>query len=275
MPTSRARMEFLLSFHWKYYSELAYQRSRIYDQLKGSLLRPAKSLSFSRWQRTIKYKYSLDPLSTKGSRIDPGGRFNIGEIDTTRFPVFSGLYTASDKGTVIAELLGSEKSVDSLTPLELALTKPESMTVVSVSGNLDSVFDIRNEGDLKEFVDLIKDFRLSAPLKAMVRRGGPISGERLLLIRTVRRLEKELTRSNWRLFPMQFDVPSSSQIFGQIAMDAGIEGIIYNSILTQQPCLAIYPQNFRNSPSYIQLDDPTPSEIVCTRIDRSNFEGFI
>ena len=98
----------------------------------------------------LKYKYSLAPLSTKGSQTDPGGRFNIGAIDPTHFPVFSALYLAADKKTALAEILGRDVSVGgALSSEELALTKPCSVTAVSVSGNLESVLDI---GETKNLV---------------------------------------------------------------------------------------------------------------------------
>jgi hypothetical protein len=86
IPKSRALYEQLRQFHWEYYSELAYQRSRIYDSLRNALRDRAAPFELSKWQRVVKYKYALHPLSTNGSVVDPGGRFNIGEIDPTRHP---------------------------------------------------------------------------------------------------------------------------------------------------------------------------------------------
>src|SRR5580698_8548108 len=78
-----------LKNHWDYYSSLVYQRSKIADELKKALLEASqKAYSFSKWQRVITYKYSLDPLSVKGSLKDPGARFNIGEIDPSQFSPF-------------------------------------------------------------------------------------------------------------------------------------------------------------------------------------------
>jgi RES domain-containing protein len=74
---------------------------------------------------------------TTSSSDDPGGRFNVGDIDRARYPAFPALYIASDKGTALAEVLGREKRADSLTPEELALTKPDSITAASVSGKLE------------------------------------------------------------------------------------------------------------------------------------------
>ncbi|MGA8309582.1 MAG: RES family NAD+ phosphorylase [Terriglobales bacterium] len=264
---SKARFEELVEFHWDYYSELAFQRNRIREQLRTALREKAHPFEFSKWQRVVRYKYSLTPLSTKGSLVDPGGRFNVGEIDRTRYRVFPALYIAGDKGTALAETLGREKGMDSFTPEELALTKSDSITVVSVSGRLESVLDIRERKNLAAFIALIRNFRLSSSLIRKARRlDFPVQ-----LVTTSAELVRVLTQPDWRNWPMVFDVPSACQIFGELVMDAGIEGIQYNSSLTDKECLAIFPQNFLNSSSYIELDDAVPAENVQRRIDSSNF----
>src|SRR6266700_1188055 len=267
---SKKLYEDLVEFHWRYYSELAFQRRRIREELNSSLRNAAAGFQFSRWQRVVKYKYSLDPLSAKGSLSDPGGRFNVGAIDPTRYPMFPALYLAADKGTALAEVLGRDKDRGSLTPEELALTKPDSISAVSVSGRLDAVVDIRMSGNLSAFVNLIKSFRLSKPLTVEARR----LGFPLQLITTVAELKPVLMVANWRNWPMLYDVPAGGQIFGGVAVDAGIEGIVYGSVLTGKECLAMFPQNFLNSSAYVELDDPAPSDDVRTRIDSTNFAEF-
>ena len=268
---SKKLYEDLAEFHWRYYFELAFQRKKIRDELNASLRDAAAPFEFSQWQRIVKYKYSLDPLSATGSLSDPGGRFNIGAIDTTRYPMFPALYLAADKGTALAEVLGREKDVGSLTREELALTKPDSISAVSVSGKLDAVLDIRASGNLSEFVNLIKTFTLSRPLIVEARRmRSPVQ-----LIATVAELKRVLMFDNWRNWPMLYDVPAGGQVFGGIAVDAGIEGILYESVLTGKRCMAVFPQNLQNSSSYVQLDDPAPSDDVRTRMDSSNFAEFI
>ncbi len=74
---------------------------------------------------------------------------------------------------------------------------------------------------------------------------------------------------------MQFDVPFPSQIFGRIALDAGIEGILYSSSLTQKACVVIFPENFLNSPSSVELDGRKPAEAVHARIDAATFTDFV
>jgi hypothetical protein len=269
---SKKLYEDLVEFHWRYYSELAFQRRRIREELNSSLRNAAAAFQFSGWQRVVKYKYSLDPLSAKGSLFDPGGRFNVGAIDSTRHPMFPAPYLAADKGTALAEVLGREQDVETLTPEQLALTKPDSITAVSVTGKLDAVIDIRMSANLSEFVNLIKDFKLSKPLTSEARRLG---WSPLTLITTVAELRTVLMLDNWRNWPMLYDVPAGGQIFGGIAVDAGIEGILCESVLTAKECLAVFPQNFLNSSSYVGLDDPAPSDDVRTRIDSGNFAEFI
>jgi len=268
---SKLKFDELAKFHWQYYSELAYQRSKIREQLHASLRERAEPFEFQKWQRTVKYKYSLDPLGMKGSLVDPGGRFNIGEIDPARYPAFPALYLAQTKGTALAEVLGRETTTNGLTPEELALTKSDSITVVSVSGKLEFVFDVRNRNNLSGFINLVKDFKFS---KALIVRSHMV-GFPLELTRTVNQLGDVMEHRSWRRGPTLYDVPAVSQIFGAIAMDAGIEGLLYKSAITSDPCLVVFPQTFLNSSAWIQLDDPVPSPEVLVRIDSTNFNAFV
>jgi hypothetical protein len=59
IPKSRALFEKLRRFHWEYYSELAYQRNKIYDSLKNSLRERAVPFELSKWQRVVKFRYPL------------------------------------------------------------------------------------------------------------------------------------------------------------------------------------------------------------------------
>lgn len=271
IPKYKELFEQRAQFHWEFYSELALLRSRIYDSLKNSLRERATLFDFTGWQRAVKYKYCLSPLSTKGSLVDPGGRFNIGAIDSARFPIFPALYLASDKKTALAELLGRDGPANSFTAEEIALTKPTSITVVSVSGRLESVLDVREAKNLAGFVDLIKSFNLPIKLHLKAKK----VGLEAKLVRTTGQLVKELSSLRWREWPMAYDVPASPQMFGRIVLDAAVEGILYESVLTSKPCLAIYPQNFQDSSSFIEIDGPCPSELVYKRMDSTSFKNFL
>ncbi|SRR6266404_5096867 len=146
-----------------------------------------------------------------------------------------------------------------------------TVAAVSVSGHLDAVLDIRDDSNLATFVSLIKSFRLSSALSSKaIRLGFPLH-----IIRTVQEFTKVLHMSDCRNWPTLFDVPAASQIFGRIVLDAQVEGILYKSVLTGKPCLALYHRNFGNSLSYVELDDPAPAEVLERRLDSSNCKDTI
>lgn len=257
-----------LKYHWDYYNELAYQRSKIYDKIKESIFGIAqKDFPFKKWQRAVKYKYALEPFSTDGSLLDSGGRFNIGEINPAQFPPFPALYFAIDKDTALQELLSqnieSNQRSNKLDPLDFALTSHSSIVIVSLSGSFNSIIDLREQRKLQPFVDLVKDFSIPGYLIKTAKEIGEREPE---LVQTVSKLMDSLSDPNWRLWPMQFDVPATSQTFGQLVFDAGVEGILYISKFTGKECVAIYPQNFDEG-SFVQLDDDAPKETKIRRLD--------
>jgi hypothetical protein len=76
---------------------LAFQRCQARDEIRTALHEAAHDrFEFKSWQRVVRYKRSLAPLSSAGSLTDPGGRFNFGDIDRPRFPAFSALYVAEN-----------------------------------------------------------------------------------------------------------------------------------------------------------------------------------
>ena len=267
-------MEEFLKFHWDYYSNLVYQRSKVADKINSALFEAVeRKFPFKNWQRTIKHKYSTEPLSVEGSLVDPGGRFNIGDINPSQFLCFPALYVAADRDTSLQELLsqkidpGQENRA-----LDFALANPASITHISLSGSLDSIIDLKKPERLHSFVDLIKDFSIPDHLKETAKR---IGLESLELIHTVPKLVDALLFPNWREWPMQFDVPATSQIFGQLVVEAGIEGILYTSIFSGKDCLAVFPQNFDEpSGSFVQLDDEAPKETKIRRWDAKAWNEY-
>lgn len=271
LQVAKRKVRQIIEYHWRYYSELAHQRKAIESEISRVLNETSFSdFYFKSWQRSVKYKYGLHPFCILGSLTDPGGRFNIGNIDPQNFPVFPALYIACDKDTTLQETLGQVEAPGSdLRPQDIALTSADSVSIVSVSGRLDKVFDVRKAKNLKRFVDLIKNFKLSKQLIDTAKRIGESLPD---LIAKPNILHKNLQEPDWRNWPMRFDIPSASQIFGQLVYFAGIEGILYKSKLTRRDCLAIYPDNFEKSDSYIEMEDNPPSSEVPTRIDSSNWK---
>lgn len=272
--SKREEAERNIEYQWRYYSEVAYQRQHNSELITKVLNEIAiQNYTFKSWQRAVRYKFSLHPLCTLGSLKMQGGRFNIGDINPN-VPQFSCLYVAKNKDTALQETLLSitgEEDDSPLTQMELALMKPDSITLVSLDGMLDKVLDVRDPKLLKPFLEIIKTFKLSEDLKKHAKRVGR---EDPSLVTTVEELRACLIDSDWRLFPINFDVPSNSQIIGQLVANAGIQGILYSSIKSNEDCLAIFPNNFHGSHSYVEISggsDELPSDRVPYRLDKHTY----
>lgn len=258
-----------LKYQWEYYSELAHQRNQVHDELKKVLIQSSENFRFEKWQRAVKWKYGLHPLSTAGSLTFIGGRFNAGIDINSAIPSFPALYLAVDKDTVLQETLGQiEVKGSQLSARELALINPESEVIVSVSGELEKVIDLRTAAKLNAFVELTKGFKLSPALRESAKRLG--LPKPTIALRSQDLLDTLLSEE-WRMPPTVGDVPANSQIFGHLIYQAGIEGILYPSRLTGKDCLAIFPNNFAVTSSYITLDDEPPHAGVPRRIDSTNW----
>lgn len=221
----------------------------------------------------MKWKWSGNPLSATGSYNQPGGRFNIGDVEPVSFPMFPALYVGSDKSTAMQESLAqAPEGEHPLSPLDLALSSDASILVASVSGKLDSAFDLRDPNKLAAFCDLIKNFKLSP---ALAKEAARLKVPAPSIVRTPSDLLSTLLQKNWRHYPQRYSVPSNSQIFGQIVEAAGIEGIIYPSKFTERECLAIFPRNFAHGTSFVALDDEPPHPNVPRKIDFSNWQQFV
>lgn len=259
----------LLAFHWDYYSELARQREEHQEEIKKIILEKATDdFIFNGWQRAVKWKYSNHPLCTIGSRSDPGGRFNIGDINTNLIPKFSALYIAKERDTALLELLGQESEEDELTCYDKALTNKASVAVISIKGQLETVLDIRKANTLVKINNLMKKFKVSPALKKKARAlQQPNPG----VIQTAKKLQTSLLEPNWRRSAMRFDVPANPQIFGQMIKSTGVCGIVYSSKMNGEDCVVIFPENLTNTDSFIELCDPPPDPNTPKRIDSSNF----
>jgi hypothetical protein len=75
------------------------------------------------------------------------------------------------------------------------------------------------------------------------------------------------------MLPQQFDLPSNSQIFGRIAAAAGLHGILYRSARqVAKRFLALFPQNWADSGSFVEVGDEAPQDARLTRIDATTKE---
>lgn len=273
---SRAAIEELENYHWLYYSELAHQRSKIAKEIKLALLKAAISPPpFKKWQRALKIRWSLQPLSPKGSLTIPGQRFNYGNIGGD-FRSFLGFYIAEDFSTALCELVGQKirdaSNKKDLSALELALTDTQSKGSFSVSGSLDTVIDLTQPKRLRPFLKLIEKFTLSENLKKIARR---LKIPPPTTVKNLHQLMVVLREKNWRGWPMQVKVPAPCQIFGALVFEAGIQGIIYPSAFTDSKCLVVFPTNFQDMNSYVELDDDLQSTTIIRRLDRSTLDKLM
>lgn len=253
-----AQTERILRIHWDLYSALAYERAKIADQLQAALREAViQPFEFQGWQRQVRYKFTLTPLSPKGSLLEPGGRFNIPQINPTQIPAFPALYLAEDKETTLQEM-GQGMVNGPLSSLDLALIQKDSITIVAVQGAIGSVIDLHQPKRLKGFFELIRDFPLPEILQHEAEGLGiPLPTP----VKNLKTLLKTLLDPKWRKMPMQFDIPAPCQIFGQLVFSSGIEGIIYPSKFTGRKCLAIYPHNL-GVDSFIAVEGEPPVEAL-------------
>lgn len=182
-------------------------------------------------------------------------------------PRFSALYIAQDKETAEKELLLS-KDHPKLSPFDFSLTDPSSISIVAVHGILDTIFDIRGDTKLKRIIKILSKFKFSPFLKKL---SSTLKIDSKI-IKTKKQMYESISETKWRNKPMDFDVPSNSQIFGQMVRNSGISGVLYCSSITQKECLAIFPTNFKNSSSFIELIDKPPNKKIPRKVDSSNFD---
>lgn len=268
--TKHAKMEKLLydEFH-----DLEYQRLAKMELLKQAITKKCRAkFKFSNWTRCVSFKYSNNPLSSRGSVKSIGGRFNVGEdINEMHFTPFNALYFAEDQATAMIEKFAVPTGETTDKGLLFCLGKNENFTVTNLSGELHNVLDIDKAGALTEFVSQIKTVQYSNEIQKRRKQEG-LSGVETL--QTVKSLKDSLYDIDWRYNPMVNDLPANCQIFGQIAFYAGVEGILYTSTKTNKKCLAVFPKNLSEK-SYIELSGPIPETIEVTRLNINSYEKCI
>jgi len=267
--------EEIARYYWEHYSHFAHQRSLIQDKLKEALVAQCRPFEFSNWVRAVNYEYSIEPLSARGSLNSPGGRFNISDIDETKFSKFPALYLAEDYETAYREKFGLNQTdiKNGLTAEELSLASNTSFSTLYINGSVNEVLDINDSAALTDFFNLIKDIKLPY---VYIRRAAKLGLPLEKPVASLEELMKTLLLPNWRDKVMQADIPANSQILGQIAYQAGIEAILYPSTkASNKKCLAVFPGNFAQSLSYIEIVGSCPEVVKNKRIDENSYRNFI
>mgnify|MGYP005841013179 CR=1 FL=1 len=228
-------------------------RSALIDALAST---SSATIPDTPWYRLVDYAYALQPLSLLGS-LTQGGRFNVGrDLDATQFPVFPALYLGSGFETAYAEKFGVVAQCAELAAHELALRTPESFAAVRARLRARRLFDLRNAANLTAFASIIRRFRMGAELNALAKKLGK---KPPWLIQNANQLFAVLLATDWRALPIQFGIPANTQVFAGLLIEAGFEGVVYPSTKGNGQCVAVFPQNFSDTESSVDLVDALPS----------------
>lgn len=263
------------AYYIKVFYELEAQRRAFISAIVGALqlARPLE-LRFDDWVRIVDYRYSLDPLSAKGSTTGVGGRFNYGaNIDPMSFPPFSALYLAQTEATAYREKFGLEQGarVEGLEAHELALRK-NNFTVVRVRGAVSNIFDLTDAQNVKPFVKAISSFTIKTKMGRM-----PWAAKMGTLnpIVDIETFYRSVYHSAWEGWPRQHSIPANGQEFGRLVLEAGFEGIRYDSTKGDGQCLVLFPRQLTGSSSYVELAGDVPPECVQRRLDASTWKTLV
>lgn len=262
---SDARDEYEIKLYYGLEAQRQFNRQKLVSSLNfNEANQVLKKINFC---RIIDYKYTNKPFATTGSVLK-GGRFNIGK-DCKAKP-FPAIYIAEDYDTAYAECFGSAKK--GLSANELALRKEISFSSIAIELQLENYFDITKAKNLTEFCNIISKFKIPRELETLKIELGMSTAA---LINSPKMLRDSLIDENWRARPMQFDIPSNSQIFGELVKEAGYCGLLFpSSKKKKKKCLAIFPENFKGTNSYIRIQGDTPEEVE-KEVNSKNYQDYL
>lgn len=253
---------------------LAQQRAQTMGRLSDILLAHARPYRFQGWHRVVDYQYADRPLSARGSVVsETGGRFNIGDISPTLWRPFPALYLADSRALAFFEKYGQEENDPGRksSAHEAVLAQPGSIASVQVRGDLEACVRVDDHKCLKKLAALWGGFQVPKEAIQLARQHGfKIPG----IASTPRLMKKAIMQSNWRDFPLFYDMPSNPQYFGQGAWKAGVEAVLYPSSKGRGECLAVYPENFGNTTAYIEIEGACPPGMELKRLDQTTYSSF-
>lgn len=163
--------------------------------------------------------------------------------------------------------------IDGLSPEELALHPGNSFTAVCLDGQLERVFDVDQHGAFEGLCAVLRKMKLPAKARQLQKRLG-LSSRTVFMVYTVGRLRSEALLKNWRTMPLQFGLPSLSQILASLILDAGFEAIRYPSTKGNGSCLAVFPHKLSSSQTYIAVSDDPPAGLRHARLDMESADDL-
>lgn len=223
-------------------------------------------VDLSSWVRIVDYQWTLHPLSAAGSLTYIGGRYNAGvELDGCTFDAWPALYLAQDHATAYREKFQIEpgKAVDGLTPEDLALNPGQSHSTVVLNGKLSRVFLFtpENLGPVARVLGRIK-----MPARAeQIKRRLKIKPSDLRMVNNGKQLHDVAAIHNWRILPIQFGLPSPSQILSELIRAADFEAIAYQSSKGSGICVAVFVDRLAPG-SFVELTGNVPPGTIA-RLD--------
>lgn len=258
-------------FHYALFFDLAGQRAARHKELRAALQHVSPvSVSLDGWCRLVNFQFSNQALSPAGSLRWVGQRFNFGcDIEPNQFPPFPALYLAENFETAFREYhgLAKDKRVEGLRPDELSLEDRGNWVTLQLDGHVNNVFDLTKAANLKGLCQILSKFNLSDRVKKLA-----VKAKRppATLVRTPGELLNGLMAENWKVWPVHFDVPANSQVFGQMIVEAGFEGILYRSAKGGERCLAVFTRQLGNSDSRIAVRGECPPGTQLLEISAEN-----
>lgn len=254
------------------YFGLEARRSRHSAELLDALRKCAQGpRTFHGWARLVDYQYANQPLSMAGSLKGDGGRFNVGGgLDPAVHAAFPALYIAEDFATAFRERFGVDQGSNTggLLAEELVLRRPTSFAQVALDVHVETVIDVGDLPSLKPIADILSRIQMPPGVTVLSRK---LRLRAPWLVRTASSLQRMLLHANWRTDPVQYGLPSSPQIFGRMCVAAGIHGVLYPSARNSgKHCLALFPQKWLGSGSFVELADPCPPGTTIRRLDGNN-----
>jgi len=247
-------------------------RADLLAACQGSACKP---LQFQNWVRLVSYTYSLNPLSAAGSLLNHGGRFNPGaELEEGTLAPSPALYLAENHETAYREKfqLATDEHKDGLSALDLALTPELSYSAVVLHGSLHRVFDATVEANFQPLARVLA--RIKMPARALqLMKKLRVSANALHMVKTAKQLHDAVLINNWRTLPVQFDLPSASQVLSDLIRAAGYEAILYPSTKGGGNCLAVFPDQLSDG-SFVELSVQPPHPETMTRLDAASSEAL-
>ncbi len=258
------------------YFALEPERRRLMPEMLAALA-PSddEPFVFENWVRLVSYTFSRQPLSSAGSLLDVGGRFNAGVgLDEGTLAPWPCLYLAEDFETAFREKfqLGSTENHDGLSPAELALMPNASHVTVMLRGHLRQVFDLTTPSALTKLAKVLAKIKMPERARSLQKKL-QIPVNQLFMMRTAQQLHDAAVKHNWRALPVQFGLPAHSHVLADLIRHAGYEGILYPSSKGSGRCLAVFPEALREG-AFIALQDRPPFEDTLITLD-SNSSGAL